>query len=95
MSGSYDGIHDVTASAETLMRQGPMTVEVYFHAIIEMLDGCFGENYAKEHPDLVGSLVASAAQDFHTANIRIAAQDLRNALHTLADAIPTAEASVT
>lgn len=82
----YDVMQDVSANGDTLMRQAPMTVSVYFDAIVERVDARFGEGYSKQHPSFIASLVASAAQDFHTANIRIAAQDIRDALRALIEA---------
>lgn len=77
---------DVLAGATTLMRQASMTVATYLDAVVKMLDDTFGKDYAAKHPDLVGMLVTACTHDFHTAFIKLAAQDLRDAITALAQA---------
>jgi hypothetical protein len=78
---------DVLADATTLLRQAPMTISEYLSAVVTMLDDRFGEGYAEKHPDLVGVLVTACTRDFGTAFLKLAAQDLREALYALADAV--------
>ena len=64
------------ASAETLMRQAPMTIEVYLHAVVEMLDKQFRNGYAERNPDLVGALVIACTRDFQTCMASRAKDDV-------------------
>jgi hypothetical protein len=57
----------ITASAETLMRQAPMTVALYLSEAIEAIDRKFGDGYAAKNPQLVAAFITACAQDFHTA----------------------------
>jgi hypothetical protein len=57
----------ITAPADTLMRQAPMTVSLYLSEAIEAIDGKFGDGYAAKNPQLVAAFIAACAQDFHTA----------------------------
>jgi hypothetical protein len=45
-----------------------------------MIDAAFGTDYAFEHPELVAAFMRTAAHDFHTAMMKVAAQDIRNVL---------------
>ena len=42
---------EITASFEELMRQGPMTAQVYFNDCLKIVDGTFGEGYSKKNPE--------------------------------------------
>lgn len=72
--------NEVLAGHTTLMRQAPMTIAEYLDAVVVMLNRQFGEGYAAQHPELVGTLVTACTQDFHTAYTKLAAQDLRDAI---------------
>lgn len=74
----------ISANATDLMRQAPMTVVTYLNHIVDTLDDKFGKGYAKNNPLLVGMLVQSCAQDFHTA---ISAKALTEALPDMQAAV--------
>lgn len=52
------------ATPETLMRQAPMTIEVYLLEAVKIIDEQFGSGYAKKNPELVGSFIQACASDF-------------------------------
>ena len=55
----------ISADFETLMRQAPMTAEVYMMEAIECIDKQLGEGYAKKHPELIGDFIKTCAIDYH------------------------------
>jgi len=56
--------YGIGASNDTLMRQASMTAEDYMREAVTSIDNQFGEGYAKEHPELVGAFMKTAALDF-------------------------------
>lgn len=54
-----------------LMQQANKTAESYFHAAIRVIDEKFGDGYSKEHPQLIGDFMRTAAADFHTAVLHL------------------------
>ena len=50
--------------AELLMRQASMTAQDYLNKALEVIDGAFGEGYAREHPELVDAFMQTAAANF-------------------------------
>jgi hypothetical protein len=73
----------VTADMLTLMRQAPMTVEVYLIDAIKTIDNQFGEGYAKQNPQLVGAFIQACAHDFHATIMLLASGDVVTALDGL------------
>ena len=65
----------ITASYETLMRQAPMTADVYLDAAVHSLDRQFGEGYAQTHPELVAGYMKTCAMDFGTSVLVVAIQE--------------------
>lgn len=57
----------VSLSADELMRQAPLTIEYHLPYIIDMLDKQFGKDYAKNNPELVGTLIHTCVYDTVTA----------------------------
>lgn len=57
----------IFADATTLMRQAPMTAEVYLIKAIEAIDQQFTIGYAENHPELVAAFMQVSGQDFTTA----------------------------
>jgi hypothetical protein len=80
MNSPFDGITDVSAGADTLMRHAPMTIESYLISVVAIIDSVFGSGYAEQHPELVGPLVVACTQDFHAAYVKLGAQDIRDAM---------------
>lgn len=54
----------ITANSETLMRQGPMTADLYMGEAIEAIDKRLGAGTAKAHPELVAAFMTTSALDF-------------------------------
>ena len=59
-----------------LMQQAPMTVEVYLHEVIKMIDNEFGEGFAKKNPSLVSSLVDACVADFSAGDLGFAIRSI-------------------
>jgi hypothetical protein len=81
-----DGTH-VSAGVDTLMRRAPMTIADYMRDAVRFIDEQFGEGYAKQNPTLVAAFIQASAQDFHTAMMKVAAQDLGGDLGNVSMAI--------
>jgi len=62
-------IHHITASAETLMKQGSMTAHDYLYEGIHCIDGMLGEGYAKKNPVLLAGFIQAASLDCSAATI--------------------------
>ena len=56
---------------DQLMRQAGTTALEYMIYAIDAIDECFGEGYAKKHPELVGAFMRTCAADFHTAVVHL------------------------
>ena len=65
---------------ETFFRQASMTAATYFHEAIEKIDDRFGEDYAQDHPELIGHFMRTAVADYHAC---IQAEQL----HRIAEAL--------
>jgi hypothetical protein len=66
----------VTAGNETLFRQAPMTAHDYMMKAISDIDELLGKGYAKQHPELIGAYMQTAAIDFGAAIIARAIESL-------------------
>lgn len=75
---------EITANAENLMRQAPMTAAEYLRAAVESIDGEFGKGYAKDNPSLVGEFMRASCSDFSTA---IIAKHIAEHAEVIGDAI--------
>jgi hypothetical protein len=73
----------ITADATTLMRQAPMTAEVYMLEAVKCINERFGMGYAKDHPDLVAAFMYVAGNDFNAA---IQAQAISEAAQAISEA---------
>jgi hypothetical protein len=58
MSNEY-----ITASFDTLMRQGPMTASLYLAKAIDEVNAQLGKDAARKHPEIVAAFVQAAAID--------------------------------
>ena len=56
----------MSADADTLMRQAPMTVDLYLRKAVESIDEVFGAGYAKAHPEVVAAFMQACSWDFAT-----------------------------
>jgi hypothetical protein len=74
----------ITADATTLMRQAPMTAQMYLSQAVDCIDNQFGPGYAKAHPDLVAAFMQVSGQDFTMA---ILAQAINEAAEEIARAV--------
>ena len=79
--------HHISASTETLMRQAPMTIADYMRDAVKFIDEQFGEGFAKQNPALVSAFIQASALDYHTAYMKIAAQELGGDVATVSTAI--------
>jgi hypothetical protein len=59
----------VEAGNQTLLRQAPMTAYEYLLSAIDHIDQKLGKGYAKQHPELIGAFMQSAAIDLGAAVI--------------------------
>ena len=66
--------------SDTLMRQAPMSADLYLRKAVESIDEVFGAGYAKAHPAVVTAFLQACAVDFATTMGS-------NAINRLADAI--------
>ena len=60
---------NIQADNDTLLKQAIMTASEYFAKAVRDIDEMFGEGYAKEHPELIGAYMHTAAIDLATAVI--------------------------
>jgi hypothetical protein len=78
------GEHRLEISSDTMMRQAKMTAHDYMLAAKSDIDDIWGEGYAKQHPELVGAYIQTAAMDF---GANIIAQQVRAGLEEIAEAV--------
>jgi hypothetical protein len=52
---------------DALLIQACGTADTYMRAAIQCIDKCFGNGYAKDHPELVTAFMQVAALDFKTS----------------------------
>jgi len=78
---------EVMCSAETMINQAGGTVAYYLRAAIKEIDAEFGKDFAKDHPELVGAFIQACSRDLHAGMVKAGAQDIRDALSGVADAI--------
>lgn len=79
---------EISASADTLLRQASMTANTYLLEAIESIDNQLGKGYAAKNPGLIAAFMSTAAADFHTA---VTSQQIRagieEAARTIADSV--------
>jgi hypothetical protein len=78
------------ATPEAVMRQAWMTAEEYFTTAIECIDKQFGDDYAKQHPELIGAFMQTAARDYHSTIMKVAAPDNDCAMYNASETISAA-----
>jgi len=64
------------SSADNLAKQASATVHCYMRGAVMAVDEFLGEGYAKDHPELVGSIVQACAIDFATGMFTAAVKAL-------------------
>lgn len=69
----------ITANGETLMRQAPMTANVYMDAAVEAIDGKFGKGFAAKNPALLAAHMQVSALDFGASVIARAIEAVADA----------------
>lgn len=77
--------HEITADWQTLMGQAHSTAYTYLTEAKKDIDRVFGTGYAMKNPHLVAAYMATAAQDFQSSSIGVAAQKIRDALWDLGE----------
>lgn len=65
----------ITASYDTLLKQAPMTADVYLRAAVRSIDEQFEKGYAQKHPELITAFMKVCASDFETSTLTIAIQE--------------------
>ncbi len=73
-------MRDIEADADLLAIQASHTTAGYLRDAVTQIDACFGEGYAKANPLLVAAFIRTSASDFHSAILKVSAQDIRDAL---------------
>ncbi len=79
---------NITADAETLMRQASTTASIYLEDAVKSIDKQFGKNYSMSHPELVAAFINACAKDFHTA---ILAKSINEAADKLAGILSSSD----
>lgn len=69
----------ITANIENLMKQAPMTVDVYLSSAKESIDTTFGDGYSAQHPELVSAYLQACSTDLATACIASCLQEIADA----------------
>lgn len=72
----------MSADADTLMRQAPMTADLYLRKAVQSIDEVFGAGYAKEHPEIVAAFMQACTVDFATVMASNSVDRLADAIHT-------------
>lgn len=57
----------MSISADTAMKQAPVTANYYMCEAIEMIDHRLGDGYAAKHPELISAFMSACVMDFDTA----------------------------
>lgn len=68
---------------ENLSKQGEYSSIDNMKRAIEHIDNIFGKGYAKEHPELLGSIVMASAIDYCGTVLHLDLEDLNNTLSNL------------
>ena len=76
LAGTDD--HKITASVDTLMRQAALTAAEYMDKAVAEIDAKFGPGFSREHPELVGTFMQTAAMDYGATLIAQAVQRYRD-----------------
>lgn len=82
----------ITDGIPVLLELAERNTAEYLKTAVQIIDAQFGEGYAKQNPALVGAFIQACAQDFHTRLMKVAAQDLGDAVGTLGDVAMAVEA---
>ncbi len=88
------GTHDVTANFDALMRQATMTASDFLAFAIRETKERLEPLGMKPTPELIAEVMKAAQADFHTAMVKLAAQDIRDGLVNVGDAIREHAAAV-
>ena len=65
----------ITNNWKILMEDGAVSASYYFHKAVSTIDSQFGQGYAKDHPELIGSFMSAASADCAAATIAKSIQD--------------------
>lgn len=74
---------EIKMDAPALMEQAVTTAHHYFLTAIEKINSKLGEGYAEKHPELIGTFMKVTAMDFNNSIMKVAAQELRDAIYSL------------
>jgi hypothetical protein len=78
---------DIDTGYDNLLHQASLTSTEYLIQAIRNIDGEFGAGYAKRNPDLVAAFIRSSSNDFNMSMLKLAAQDIRNGLVRIGEAL--------
>lgn len=59
----------ITANSDTLMRQAPMTADLYLREAIKSVEDAMGKGAAATYPQIVAAYMNACAMDFGAAVI--------------------------
>ena len=75
----------ITADNTELMRQAPMTADVYLRAAVRCIDDVLGKGYAAQHPELIGAFMQTAAVDLGASVVARALESVVSAIVDVAE----------
>lgn len=78
---------ELNISSEVMMKQAPSTVLRYMDEAVKWIDKAFGEGYAKNHPELIGSFIQACAVDFQASAIAREIKNVSGRLQAVAEAL--------
>jgi hypothetical protein len=78
---------EVTADADALLRQASRTTAEHMRNAARHIDEQFGPGYAVRHPSVLTAFMQTAAANLQTAMLKAAAQDVRDGLFRVAEAL--------
>jgi hypothetical protein len=68
---------------ENSLDQASMTASTYMGEAKRHIDQEFGDHFAIQHPELVAAFMQTAASDFQSCSIAVAADKLSDAIRSL------------
>lgn len=81
---NFKSLRPNNISAGDALRQAGMTVDQYMTQAINIIDGRFGDGYARGHSELVGQLVQAQATDFDSTVMIAALYEIADRLDQIA-----------
>lgn len=79
--------YDLTTSPVGYENQASPLANTFLCQAVEHIDGLLGKGYAASHPELLAAFIQATATTYQTAVLKVAAQEVRNALCDIAEAV--------